>query len=103
MQTYKSNSQYGKLQTSSVITTFDLNLKSFTDFDITLTGDTAFTISGLPPVNQTLSFTMIIRGSFVPTFPVGWVFAGDSYSGAVDNFHAVHVNNLKVTAFITNL
>ena len=75
------------LENTSVTGTFNLNLALFNTYEITLTGNTTFTVSNTPSVGKTLVVTLGVESTAgeTLTLPVGWNIYGDYVASGARN------------------
>lgn len=96
------------LQNSTASGTVTLDLATFIDFRLTLTGNTTIAVGNTPASGKSFvrNLTIIASGTQTLTFPAGWKIYGDYYPSGVRNkitiiFSNFPVAGLEVDCFIS--
>lgn len=73
---------YDRLITASVSGTYTISVKDAETWRVTMTGNTIFSESNLPPPNFTKTYSIQMNGDFSPTWPASWSdFLTGKYEG----------------------
>lgn len=96
------------LQNSTASGTVTLDLATFIDFRLTLTGNTTIAVGNTPASGKSFvrNLTIVASGTQTLTFPAGWKIYGDYYPSGVRNkitiiFSNFPVAGLEVDCFIS--
>ena len=83
------------LESTSVSGTFNLDLDTFSTYEITLTGNTTITVSNTPTVGsrKTLTFAIVSDSSETLTLPATWNVYGEYDDSGVRNKFSVELVN----------
>ena len=68
--------------TQSISGTFNIDFNAYSNWDLTLTGNTILTFTNKPIVGKEKTITIYVVGDFALTLPVEWVIKnGGTYDG----------------------
>ena len=67
--------------TASVTTTYQIDWNAAESWDLTMTGNTIFTQTNIPPANTEKTIVINLIGVFSPTDIVAWGIIGAAYDG----------------------